>query len=213
MEVFLARCGGCNVSSAKSDFSALKRASELKRWAPSGLLVGDTTQPTSRTPAMTHRKDDTTIGTVMEYLIENGMDGMAEVMALLMNEAMKIERSRFLGADLYERSGKRRGQANSSKPKTVVTRIGPLGLQVPQTHDVEGGEVFYPSSLERGLRSERALKLPIAEMYNQGVSTRRLEVITLELCGLDVARTEVSRAATELDELLESWRIRDLGVA
>jgi len=160
---------------------------------------------------MTHRKDDTTFGTVMETLIENGMDGMAEAMALLMNEAMKIERSRFLGADLYERSGKRRGQANGYKPKTVATRVGPLGLQVPQTRDVEGGEVFYPTSLERGLRSERALKLAIAEMYIQGVSTRRVEAITRELCGLDVTSTEVSRAAAELDELLESWRPRDLG--
>ena len=58
---------------------------------------------------------------------------------------------------------------------------------------------------------ERALKLAIAEMSVQGVSTRRVEEITRKLCGLDVTSTEVSRAAADLDELLESWRTRDLG--
>ena len=71
---------------------------------------------------MTHRKDDTTFATVMETLIENGMDGMAEAMALLMNEAMKIERSRFLGADLYERSGNRRGQVSSDTQTCALRR-------------------------------------------------------------------------------------------
>ena len=33
---------------------------------------------------------------------------------------------------------------------------------------------FYPSALERGERSERALKLAVAEMYVQGVSTRKV---------------------------------------
>jgi transposase-like protein len=159
---------------------------------------------------MTHRKDDTTFDTVMETLIGNGMDGMAEAMTLLMNEAMKIERSRFLGADPYERTGDRRGQANGYKAKTLATRVGEIGLRVPQTRNV-AGEPFYPASLERGLRSERALKLAIAEMYIQGVSTRRVEAITRELCGLDVTSTEVSRAAAQLDEMLEGWRTRPIG--
>lgn len=158
---------------------------------------------------MTHRKEDTTFDTVMETLIGNGMDGMAEAMALLMNEAMKIERSRFLGADPYERTGERLGQANGYKAKTLTTRLGEIGLRVPQTRNVVG-EPFYPASLERGLRSERALKLAIAEMYIQGVSTRRVEAITRELCGLNVTSTEVSRAAAKLDEMLEGWRTRPI---
>jgi putative transposase len=77
---------------------------------------------------------------------------------------------------------------------------------VPQTRGVE----FYPKSLERGVRSERALKLAVAEMYIQGVSTRRVTKITQELCGLDVSSSQVSRAAQLLDEELESWRSRPL---
>jgi transposase-like protein len=85
-----------------------------------------------------------------------------------------------------------------------------LDLLVPQTRAVAGGEPFYSTFLERGLRSERVLKLAIAEMYVQGVSTRRVESITRQLCGLDLTSTEVSRAAAELDEMLQSWRTRSL---
>ena len=45
---------------------------------------------------------------------------------------------------------------------------------------------FYPQSLERGIRSEQALKLAIAEMYLKGVSTRKVVQITEQLCGLDI---------------------------
>jgi transposase-like protein len=123
---------------------------------------------------------------------------MAEAITILMNEAMKLERTEVLGAAPYERSTSRRGYANGFKPKTVNSRLGRLELRIPQTRGVE----FYPSALERGERSERALKLAVAEMYVQGVSTRKVAEITEELCGLDVSSSQVSRAAQLLDEEL-----------
>jgi putative transposase len=73
----------------------------------------------------------------------------------------------------------------------------------------QGG--FYPHSLEKGIRSERALKLALAEMYVQGVSTRKVAAITEQLCGFEVSSAQVSRAAAELDAVLEAWRTRPLG--
>ncbi len=64
---------------------------------------------------------------------------------------------------------------------------------------------------EKGLRSERALKLAVAEMYVQGVSTRRVKEITEVLCGFEVSSTEVSRVSKEMDKELEKWRQRPLG--
>ena len=160
---------------------------------------------------MTHREDLTPVDRALSALAEEGFDGMAEAIAVLLNEAMKIERSAFLGADLHERTQERRGYANGFKPKSVKTRVGTVDLQVPQARDVEDGATFYPQSLERGQRSERALRLAVAEMYVQGVSTRRVSEITQELCGLDVSSADVSRAAKLLDEELEKWRTRPLG--
>jgi len=73
----------------------------------------------------------------------------------------------------------------------------------------EGG--FYPEALEKGLRSERALILALAEMYVQGVSTRKVKAVTEKLCGVAMSSTQVSHAAALLDAELEKWRNRPLG--
>ncbi len=160
---------------------------------------------------MTHPNESSHESTPFDLMIQvldqHGFDGMANAIQILVNEAMKIERSEALGAQPYQRTDERRGYANGFKPKTLQTRVGKVELQVPQTRDVE----FYPKSLERGVRSERALKLAVAEMYVQGVSTRKVTKITSELCGLDVSSSQVSRAAKLLDTELQSWRERPLG--
>ena len=143
---------------------------------------------------------------LLDLLCDHGFDGMAHAMEILLNEAMKLERTETLGARPHQRTPTRRGQANGFKPKTVQTRVGPLELQVPQTRGVE----FYPSALEKGQRSERALKLAIAEMYVQGVTTRKVAAVMKELCGLEVTSSQVSRATQQLDEELTRWRDRQL---
>ena len=156
---------------------------------------------------MTRQTQSTELGAIVQLLADHGFDGMAQAIEILLNEAMKLQRSAALRAGPYERTRERRGYANGFKPKTVASRLGKLQLEVPQTRGVE----FYPTALERGERSERALKLAVAEMYVQGVSTRKVAAITQELCGLDVSSVQVSRAATLLDEELAAWRSRPLG--
>ena len=119
---------------------------------------------------MACRVQDKTINDVLELLVAEGFEGMAEAMSIMLNEAMRLDRSCHLGAGPWERSEGRQGYANGYKPKQVQSRIGSLSLQIPQTRDTD----FYPASLERGIRSERALKLALAEMYVQGVSTRKV---------------------------------------
>jgi putative transposase len=143
---------------------------------------------------------------ILELLIDHGFDGMAQAMQTLVNEAMKLERSQVLGARPYQRTPERRGYANGYKPKTVHSRVGTLELAVPQARGVE----FYPSALERGTRSERALALAVAEMYLQGVSTRKVTAVMEQLCGREVTSMQVSRAVQALDEELTKWRERPL---
>lgn len=156
---------------------------------------------------MTRPEDCSVIQEVVKLLADDGFDGLGEAIRRIINEAMRLERQNYLGVGPYERSEERRGYANGYKPKTVHTRIGTLDLDVPQVRDSS----FYPASLEKGLRSERALKVALAEMYVQGVSTRKVAKITEQLCGFEVTSTQVSRAAKELDEVLEQWRKRSLG--
>lgn len=157
---------------------------------------------------MTNHTDSEFLNTVLQLLTEQGHQGFAEGIRLLVNEAMARERSAALQAQPYERNDARKGQANGFKPKTLNTRIGPITFQVPQ---VRPGLEFYPSSLEKGVRSEQALKLALAEMYVQGVSTRKVSAIVEELCGTSVSSTQVSKCAAKLDIELDAWRNRPLG--
>ena len=156
---------------------------------------------------MACRVKDNRIDSVIKLISEQGFDGLGEAVTLLINQAMDIERSHHLQAEPYERTEARNGYANGYKPKKVKCRVGELDLRVPQVRDSS----FYPSALERGIRSERALKLAVAEMYVQGVATRKVKAITEELCGFEISSTDVSRAAKMLDESLEVWRQRPLG--
>ena len=143
----------------------------------------------------------------LELLTEQGLEGLPELIRVVVNEAMRIEREHYLQARPYERNVHRHGHANGYKPKTVKTRVGEVTFEVPQVR--EGG--FYPNALEKGIRSERALLMTLAEMYVQGVSTRKVAAITEQLCGTQVSASQVSRATQTLDEELEAWRNRPLG--
>lgn len=156
---------------------------------------------------MTHQRHLTHTQPIVELLAEQGFDGLAEALELLLNECMKIERQEFLGVGPYQRSETRQGRANGFKPKRLKTRVGELNLAVPQVRDAK----FYPSALEKGCRSEKALRLALAEMYVQGVSTAKVTKITEEMCGCEISSSEVSRVAAQLDEELEKWRNRPLG--
>lgn len=156
---------------------------------------------------MTYTDNFTLPTEIVEQIAEQGFEYLPELIRILVNTAMQVERQKHLGAAAYERSPERRGYANGYKPKTVKTRLGEITFDVPQVRDGS----FYPGALEKGLRSERALTATLAEMYVQGVSTRKVKAITEQLCGTAISSSHVSRATAQLDEVLEAWRQRPLG--
>ncbi len=121
---------------------------------------------------------------------------------------MKYERSAVLNAEPYERTEHREGHANGFKNKTMRTTLGKLDFNIPQ---VRGNIEFYPTGLEKGLRSERALKSAMAEMYINGVSTRKVTRVFEKMCGVSVTSDEVSRATKLLDKEFSLWRNRPIG--
>ena len=156
---------------------------------------------------MTYRQDFTLPAELLAQVQEQGLDILPELIRIVLNAAMQAERNEYLQAAPYQHNEERRGYANGFKPKTMRTRIGDITFAVPQVR--EGG--FYPQALEKGLRSERALTLALAEMYVQGVSTRKVKAITEQLCGVSITSSAVSQAALQLDAELAKWRERPLG--
>jgi putative transposase len=143
------------------------------------------------------------------HLLDNGLDGAAEALRILVNEASVIERAAHLKASPFERSSSRVDYANGFKNKTMLTRLGNIDFDVPQ---VRGGG-FYPSALEKGSRSEQAMNLALAEMYVQGVSGRKVIHVLQKLVGpeINLSSTQISRCVAKLDEGLAAWRNRQLG--
>ena len=157
---------------------------------------------------MTYNQENHTLPTeYLNQIIESGLAYIPELIRVMFNTAMLAEREQYLGASAYERSDQRKDYANGFKPKTVATTHGNITFDIPQVRD----GAFYPSTIEKGMRSERALKIALAEMYVQGVSTRKVKAITEKLCGIEISSTQVSRATAELDPILDTWRERPLG--
>jgi len=156
---------------------------------------------------MTYREDFTLPAELLEQVSQQGLDILPELIRVIVNNAMLAERQQHMNAEPYQRTSEREAHSNGYKPKTMRTRVGEITFAVPQVR--EGG--FYPQALEKGLRSERALTLALAEMYVQGVSTRKVKAITEQLCGVNVSSAMVSQAAAQLDTELGKWRERPLG--
>ena len=118
---------------------------------------------------MTYQEDFTLPREILETITAGGLESLPELIRVLVNEAMKLEREQHLGAEAYERTAERRGYANGYKPKRVKTRVGEIEFAIPQVREGE----FYPGALEKGLRSERALSRTSTSCPRSRVSVRR----------------------------------------
>ena len=158
---------------------------------------------------MTGHTNDTLTHDTINTLLQNGLfEGIPLIAEMLANAAMILERTYHLKAGAYERCEARDGRSNGFKPKGLQTSFGKLALNVPQVRG--SSEPFQSSLFEKGSRTDRALKVAIAEMYLQGVSTRRVTTVMEKLCGMEVTSCQVSRLTAELDAQFEQWRTRPL---
>jgi len=149
-----------------------------------------------------------TIGDLLQKVFADS-EGLRRVLETVVNLGMREEAAAHIGAGEYERSKSRRGHRNGNEPRKLKTRVGELDLLVPQ---VRNCEPYHPSMFARFQRSERALLVACSEMYFQGVSTRNVQKVLEEMCGLEISSMTVSRVAAELDEKLSAFRDRGLGL-
>jgi len=126
-----------------------------------------------------------------------------------LQEVLEAEMTEALGAEKGERTAGRLGYRSGHYGRTLITRIGKLELRVPQ--DRAGR--FSTELFERYQRSERALVAALAEMYVQGVSTRKVKAVTEELCGHSFSASAISAINQRLDASLAQFAGRPLAEA
>lgn len=133
-------------------------------------------------------------------------DGLKELLREVLQEVLEQEMTDAIGAEKGERSPGRLGYRSGYYSRSLVTRVGKLELRIPQ--DRQGQ--FSTQIFERYQRSEKALVSALAEMYIQGVSTRKVKAITEELCGHAFSASAISAVNKTLDESLERFAKRPL---
>src|SRR5690606_16705185 len=131
-------------------------------------------------------------------------DGLREIVRSVMQAMLEAEMDEALGASKGERTSERLGYRSGYYGRTLITRVGKLELRVPQ--DRAGR--FSTELFERYQRSEQALVSTLAEMYVQGVSTRKVKAITEELCGHAFSASAISAINKRLDESLKAFAKR-----
>jgi transposase-like protein len=154
---------------------------------------------------MTTKEAKPAIAAVNE-LFSKSPDGLREIVRAVMQEMLEAEMTDALGAEKGERTVARLGYRSGYYTRTLVTRVGKLELRVPQ----DRGGRFSTELFERYQRSEQALVATLAEMYVQGVSTRKVKAITEELCGHSFSASAISAINKRLDESLEAFAKRPL---
>jgi len=154
---------------------------------------------------MTKPEGKPTLATVKDLLAANP-DSLRAVVRAVMQEMLEAEMTDALGAEKSERTPARLGYRAGYYTRTLVTRVGKLELRVPQDRDGR----FSTELFERYQRSEQALVATLAEMYVQGVSTRKVKAITEEVCGHSFSASAISAINKRLDESLAAFAQRPL---
>lgn len=153
---------------------------------------------------MTTRKRNTKRSAV--EVVAGDRDLMKALMKEALQEVLEGEMTEFLGAAPGERTDGRQGYRAGYYGRNLVTRIGKLELRIPRDRSGE----FSTALFERYARSEKALVAALAEMYVQGVSTRKVTAITEELCGHSFSASAISAINKGLDQTLARFAQRQL---
>jgi putative transposase len=142
----------------------------------------------------------------MKSVLMEQKDFLVPVVQEAVQAILEVEMEECLQAGKHERSDRRLGYRSGYYRRRLITRVGTMVLRVPQ--DRSGH--FSTQVFEQYQRSEKALVAALAQMYVQGVSTRKVAAITEELCGHEFSASSISAITARLDEQLEQFSRRKL---
>jgi hypothetical protein len=172
------------------------------------VVMFDVTDPVEREHAMANCKA-TPARLDWKAVLTSDADGFRALLQTVVQEVLEAEMIETLQAEKNERTANRLGHRSGYYDRKLVTQVGLLELRVPQ--DRSGR--FSTELFERYQRSEKALVAALAEMYVQGVSTRKVKAITEELCGHSFSASAISDATARLDGMLTAFAERRLSEA
>ncbi|NLN42065.1 MAG: IS256 family transposase [Clostridiales bacterium] len=145
---------------------------------------------------------------ILHYLFLKGVkdEGMTKLLESVLNQVLQAQAAEQIKAEPYERTEEREDYRNGYYKRRLETRVGNIVLQIPRFRYGK-----FPTDLfQRYKRSEQGLLLALMEMVVNGVSTRKIEEITYELCGSEFSRSTISELCKNLDPIVQGWISRPL---
>src|ERR1700739_894960 len=168
-------------------------------------VIWQSPDPLARMHTMTKRQGKS--GTIdVKALLAEDEEFLRALVRTALQEVLEAQMTEALGAEKGERAASREGYRSGYYPRSLITRVGKLELRVPQ----DGGGRFSTELFERYQRSEKALVAALAEMYVQGVSTRKVKQVTEELVGHAFSASAISAINKRLDASLKAFCERKL---
>jgi len=138
---------------------------------------------------------------ILHYLFLKGVkdEGMTKLLESVLNQVLQAQAAEQIKAEPYERTEEREDYRNGYYKRRLETRVGNIVLQIPRFRYGK----FTTDLFQRYQRSEQALLLALMEMVVNGVSTRKIEEITYELCGSEFSRSTISELCKNLDPIVQ----------
>lgn len=145
---------------------------------------------------------------VLQVLSGNRDEAFKFLVERILNEIMLVESSEQLGALKHERTSDRKDYRNGSRERILNTRIGTLTLEVPRHRN----EPFHTMIFDNYQRSEASLIATMVQMVINGVSTRKVAKVVETLCGTTYSKSTVSELCKKLDNEINDFKTRPLGM-
>ncbi len=167
-------------------------------------------------PAGALEPEDLTVRVARELLDRARAEGvslvgpgglLAGVTKTVLQAALDAEMADHLGYEKGERPPFPAGNhRNGTSPKTVLTEVGAIGLEVPR----DRAGKFDPQIVPKHARRVEGFNDAIVSLYAKGLTTGEIRAHLGEIYGVEVSRDLISRVTDKVADELASWQCRPL---
>jgi hypothetical protein len=132
---------------------------------------------------------------------------LTEMLKAVLERGLQAELTQHLGYDKHDPAGHGSGNSrNGSTPKTVLTEVGPVALDVPR----DRAGTFTPTLVPKGERRLGGLSDIIISLYAGGMTVRDICHHLHRVYGSDLSADTVSAVTDSVLEEVKAWQTRPL---
>ena len=131
---------------------------------------------------------------------------LAQLTKWLVESALEGELTDHLGYDKHAAAGRDGGNSrNGHRAKTVLTEVGPVGIEVPRDRDGS----FEPKIVAKRQRRLSGVDELVISLSAKGLTTGEVQAHLAEVYGAQVSRQTISTGPTSVSTVLARWPLRE----